>query len=180
MTRYLSLNQQGIIYAVKVLTGLLFVWFSLTAFGLEDPYWAVVSLIVTVEPDYTVARKTFHARIVNTLVGSVIAMLALTFVGHGIGALVLATTAATLMVLSFKGYPTNWRLAPITVVILMAAAAKGSTVNEELHLSLLRATEVLYGSATALVFSWIYRRAMLHWTHDKDDDEESAPDRAAP
>jgi hypothetical protein len=62
----------------------------------------------------------------------------------------------------------------------MAAAAKGSSVNEELHLSLLRATEVLYGSATALVFSWIYRRALLHWTHDKDDDEESDTNRATP
>ena len=53
-------------------------------------------------------------------------------------------------------------------------------MNEELHLSLLRATEVLYGSATALVFSWVYRRALLHWTHDEDDDEETAPDRTAP
>ena len=56
MTRYLSLNPQAVIYAVKVLTGLVFVWFSLMAFGLEDLYWAVVSLIVTVEPVYAVAR----------------------------------------------------------------------------------------------------------------------------
>ncbi|MDB5827532.1 MAG: fusaric acid resistance protein FusB / fusaric acid resistance protein FusC [Variovorax sp.] len=158
MPHFIAPNRQGLVYAVKILTGLLFVWFSLTALGLEEPYWAVVSLIVTVEPDYTVARKTFTARTINTAVGSVIAMLTLLFVGHGVWAMVMATTAATLIVLSLRGYPTNWRLAPITVVVLMAAAAKGSTVHEELHLSLLRCAEVLYGSAIALIFSWLYRR----------------------
>ena len=42
----LFLRENAIVYIVKLLTGSLIVWYGLRTFGIVQPYWAMISLIV--------------------------------------------------------------------------------------------------------------------------------------
>ena len=157
---FISPRKHALVYIVKILTGTLVSWFGLRAIGIAEPYWAVISVIIVTEPDVSVARANFRARLINTLSGSVIAVLALVLLGGTFWAMLTALIAAVLLAMLWSGYPSNWRLGPITVVILMSAAIQGQGPQQELHLALLRVAEVLAGSAVALLQAWVYSRLL--------------------
>jgi uncharacterized membrane protein YccC len=152
----LSPNKNALLYTVKILTGSLIVWFGLRQLGIPEPYWALISLITVTEPDVIQARQNFKARTINTFTGAVISCLILTLVGSGLLAMLIAVTLAVMAAMMVHNYPSNWRLAPTTVVVLMAAAANGSEFHEELDFALLRVVEVLAGSTVALLQSLLY------------------------
>lgn len=97
-------------------------------------------------------------RVINTACGSAAAGLALIFFGVGLVAILAAVAAAILVAMVFERYPANWRLGPATVVIVMAAAASGKGLEQELELSLLRQGEMFAFSAIALLGSSLYSR----------------------
>lgn len=158
----LSPNKNALLYTIKILTGSVILWFGLRFAGIQEPYWALISLITVTEPDLTQARLNFKARTINTLTGTVIACLVLVLIGSNILALLIAIALAVLAAMMVQNYPSNWRLAPTTVVVLMAAAANGSEFHEELDYALLRVAEVLAGSTVALLqtsaYVWIISR----------------------
>lgn len=161
---FISPRQHALVYIVKILTGTLVSWFGLRAVGIAEPYWAVISVIIVTEPDFSVARANFRARLINTFSGSVIACLALVLLGGTFWAMVAALITAVLVAMLWSGYPSNWRLGPITVVILMSAALQGQGPQQELHLALLRVAEVLAGSAVALLQALVYSRLLAERT----------------
>lgn len=154
----LSPNKNALIYTVKILTGSVILWFGLSYAGIEQPYWALISLITVTEPDVTQARLNFKARMINTFTGTVIAIAVLLLIGSGLEALLVAVTLAVLAAFMVHNYPANWRLAPTTVVVLMSAAANGSEFHEELDYAMLRVAEVLAGSTVALLQALVYVR----------------------
>ncbi len=161
---FISPRQHALVYIVKILTGTLVSWFGLRAVGIAEPYWAVISVIIVTEPDFSVARANFRARLINTFSGSVIAVLALVLLGGTFWAMVAALITAVLVAMLWSGYPSNWRLGPITVVILMSAALQGQGPQQELNLALLRVAEVLAGSAVALLQALVYSRLLAERT----------------
>lgn len=154
----LSPNKNALVYTIKILMGSVILWFGLTALGIAEPYWALISLITVTEPDVTQARLNFKARMINTFTGTLIAVVVLVLVGSGLVALLVAVTLAVLAALMVHNYPANWRLAPTTVVVLMSAAANGNEFHEELDYALLRVAEVLAGSVVALLQALVYVR----------------------
>lgn len=154
-------RQNALVYIVKILSGTLISWFGLRAVGIAEPYWAVISVIIVTEPDFALARANFRARLINTLSGSAIAFLTLVVLGGTFWAMLTALIAAVLVAMLWSGYPSNWRLGPITVVILMSAALQGQGPKQELNLALLRVAEVLAGSAVALLQALIYSRLLM-------------------
>ena len=154
----LSPNKNALVYTIKILMGSVILWFGLTALGIAEPYWALISLITVTEPDVTQARLNFKARKINTFTGTLIAVVVLVLVGSGLVALLVAVTLAVLAALMVHNYPANWRLAPTTVVVLMSAAANGNEFHEELDYALLRVAEVLAGSVVALLQALVYVR----------------------
>lgn len=70
--------------------------------------------------------------------------------------MLIALTTAVLVAMLWQNYPSNWRLGPATVVILMSAAFAGGGLHEELHLALLRVSEVIAGSTVALLQTVVY------------------------
>lgn len=157
---FISPRKNALVYIVKILTGTLLAWFGMRALGVAEPYWAVISVIIVTEPDFSVARANFRARLINTFSGSVIALAALALMGGTFWAMLTALIAAVLLAMLWSGYPSNWRLGPITVVILMSAAIQGQGPRQELHLALLRVAEVLAGSAVALLQALVYSRLL--------------------
>jgi uncharacterized membrane protein YccC len=161
----LSPNKNALIYTVKILTGSVILWFGLRALGIEQPYWALISLITVTEPDLTQARLNFKARMINTFTGTVIAVVVLVLMGSGLEALLVAVTVAVLAAFIVHNYPANWRLAPTTVVVLMSAAANGSEFHEELDYAMLRVAEVLAGSVVALLQALMYVRIVSRFVN---------------
>jgi uncharacterized membrane protein YccC len=157
-----SLRENALIYMVKLITGSLIVWYGLRAAGIGEPIWALISLIVVTEPDLGLAKRNFRARVINTINGTAVAGLTLLIFGATFLAMLAAMTVATLLAMSIENYPNNWRLAPNTTVVLMAAALAGTGFSEEIRLALYRVLEVMTGSTVALlqtlVYAWLVRR----------------------
>jgi len=153
---FINPRKNALVYLIKILSGSLILWYGLRACGLPEPYWAMISLIIVTEPDMIVAKANFRARLINTISGAIIACLCLVIFGATFLSLLIALTTAVLVAMLWQNYPSNWRLGPATVVILMSAAFAGGGLHEELHLALLRVSEVIAGSTVALLQTVIY------------------------
>jgi uncharacterized membrane protein YccC len=165
--QFISPRKNALVYLIKILSGSFIAWYGLRAMGLQEPYWAMISLIIVTEPDVTLAKANFRARLINTLNGCVVACLALVLFGPGFLSMLLALAISVLVALLLHNYPANWRLGPATVVILMSAAIDGKGLHQELQYALPRVGEVIAGSSIALLQSLAYsyalkRLGMLH------------------
>ncbi len=159
----LTLRDNALLYVVKLLTGSMIVWYGLRAVGIPEPYWAMISLIVVSEPDVTVAKKNVLARLINTANGAVVACLALFAFGASFFSMMVAMTVAVLIAMMWQNYPANWRLAPNTAVILMAARAQRNGLPEEVALAMFRVLEVITGSSVALLQTVVYAYLVGRW-----------------
>ncbi|EJN08809.1 FUSC family protein [Herbaspirillum sp. YR522] len=159
---FINPRKNALAYLVKILSGCLILWFGLRAVGIAEPYWAMISLIIVTEPDMTMAKANFRARVINTLSGCIVSCIALVIFGPTFLAMLVALTAAVIVAMLLQNYPSNWRLGPATVVILLSAAFTGNGLGEELHLALMRVGEVIIGSTVALlqtvVYIWLINR----------------------
>jgi len=159
----LSLRDNALLYVSKLLTGSIIVWYGLRAVGIAEPIWALISLIVVTEPDVRIAKTNFRARVINTINGAIVACLALVVFGANFLAMLVAMTVSVLIAMSLQNYPPNWRLAPNTTVVLMAAALTGSGLSEEMRLAMYRVAEVLTGSTVALLQTLVYGYFLRKW-----------------
>lgn len=153
---FITPRKNALVYIIKILSGSLILWYGLRACGLPEPYWAMISLIIVTEPDMTVAKANFRARLINTVSGCLIACACLVIFGANFFSMLIALTLAVVVAMLWQNYPSNWRLGPATVVILMSAAFAGGGLHEELHLALLRVSEVIAGSTVALLQTVVY------------------------
>jgi uncharacterized membrane protein YccC len=103
-----------------------------------------------------IARADFKARLINTLTGCLVACISLVIFGATFRAMLIAMIVTVAIAMLLQNYPSNWRLGPITVVILLSAAFLGTGINEELHLAFLRVSEVIIGSIVALLQGAVY------------------------
>lgn len=169
---FISPKKNALVYIIKILCGSLILWYTLPMLGFEEPYWAMISLIIVTEPDMNLARANFKARMINTISGCVLACISLLLFGPTFHAMLIAMVATIAIAMLWQNYPSNWRLGPITVVILMSAAFSGSGVNEELHLAFLRVAEVVIGSIVALLQGLVYMQ-IQKWQERKADAQTS-------
>ena len=153
---FINPRKNALAYMVKILSGCLILWYGLRAHGIEEPYWAMISLIIVTEPDMTVAKANFRARLINTISGCIVSCIALVIFGPTFLAMLVALTAAVVVAMLLQNYPSNWRLGPATVVILLSAAFTGNGLSQELHLALMRVGEVIVGSTVALLQTVVY------------------------
>jgi len=153
---FINPRKNALAYLVKILSGCLILWYGLRALGIEEPYWAIFSLIIVTEPDMTVAKANFRARLINTISGCIVSCIALVIFGPTFLAMLVALTAAVVVAMLLQNYPSNWRLGPATVVILLSAAFTGNGLSQELNLALMRVGEVIIGSTVALLQTVIY------------------------
>lgn len=159
----ITLRENALLYVIKLITGSMIVWYGLRTVGVTQPYWAMISLIVVTEPDVKVARNNVRARLINTANGAVVACIALFAFGASFFSMMVAMTIAVIIAMSWQNYPSNWRLAPNTAVILMAAALNGNGLPEEVKLAMYRVLEVVTGSLVALMQTVLYGYFIGRW-----------------
>lgn len=148
------------LYASKALLGSLLCWTLLREAGLENPFWAVITVILVSDPDLSIARGLAFARAVNTLLGCTVGLITMLAFGYAPLAAIAAAALTVLIATSIGNYPSNWRLAPVTVIILMDAGRLATSHVEEIQFALLRATEIGVGCIVALVLAVFYTRAL--------------------
>ena len=112
----------GLHYAVRICVGTALLWFLLRWAGDINPIWAVISLIVVIEPRVPNAWLSFLSRTVNTVIGCVVGLLFLLSPGPESWVLAGAATTAVLVCTYVIRTPLSWRIAPITAVLVIASA----------------------------------------------------------
>jgi len=133
------------------------VWFSLDFFHDSKKIWALISVIVVSDPNFNAVRENAKSRLVNTLVGCMVGLLFVYLFGAGFASCMVAIAISVLISTSFKNYPSSWKLAPVTVVVIMMPPLSGNeTLNDAMHIALNRTGEVLYGSLVAFLLGLLY------------------------
>lgn len=145
----------GFQYAVRILIGCLIVWFVLDRTNHHNPLWAVISIITVTEPDLSAALMAFNSRIVNTFIGCAVGLGFLYLLGPSFGSIFLGIVASVLICTQLIRVPGSWRVAPVTVAIVMAPSVLGGSRAVGLAAAIDRAEEVLLGSGVALLITFV-------------------------
>jgi uncharacterized membrane protein YccC len=154
---YFSPNKNAFAYAVRILLGLLIVWYTLDFFHDAKKVWALISVIVVMDPDFNTVRTTMISRILNTIMGCVLGLAFIYFAGVHTWSILAAVVASVVISTSFRNYPSSWKLAPTTVlIVMMPALAENSGIKDALTIATNRTAEVLFGSMVAFLIGWIF------------------------
>jgi uncharacterized membrane protein YccC len=164
---YFSLKTKSISFALRIMIGCAIVWWSLYAINDKSKVWALISVIIVSDPDFVIVRSNTISRLINTTVGCILGLLCLYIIGVNVWSLMTGIVLSVLISTSFKNYPTSWKLAPTTVVIIIAPSIFSDTLlKDSLVFALTRTAEVLYGSLVALGLGFLYLK-IHQWTEKK-------------
>jgi uncharacterized membrane protein YccC len=146
---------EGFEYAVRILLGCSLVWYTLHHTHLHSPLWALISVITVTEPKLHAAWRAFLSRILNTVVGAATGMLVLYMVGPGFGEILFAIMVSILICTHLIKVPGSWRLAPVTVAIVMTTSVLVASRAAGNSTAIDRTEEVLIGSLAALLITLV-------------------------
>jgi uncharacterized membrane protein YccC len=145
----------GLHYAVRIFMGTALLWFLLRWAGNANPIWAVISLIVVMEPKVSGAWLAFLSRTANTVIGCAAGLLFL-LLDRNADWILPAAVAVTVLVCTYLvRLPLSWRIAPVTAALVIASDMADPTPWGGLEIALRRTGEVLLGSAAALLVTWL-------------------------
>lgn len=146
----LAITTKSLIYAMNIFLGTTVCWYSLVFLGVRNPIWATITVILVSDPDLRATVNLARIRSTNTAVGCVISLISLALFGYTPWGSFLTVGATILLVMSIRNYPANWRLAPVTVAIIMDAARQATTYHDAVFLAVVRAAEIGAGCLVAL------------------------------
>ena len=156
---FFQLTRNGISYASRILLGCLIVWWTLSYVKDIHKVWALISVIVVTDTNRDALHTAIISRIINTAMGCVIALALLYAFGAHAWVLMTAITLSVLVSTSFRNYPSSWKLAPATVIlVVLPSMLENTNWRGSMEIALFRTGEVLYGSLIAfllgIIFPW--------------------------
>lgn len=122
--------------------------------GTGNPVWAVTAFVLAYDPDMKTALASGMNRLVQNLVGAVLAVMAILLFDTHRWALPVALAVSVLycgFVLKFKD---GWRALMVTVALIIGSALLEP--HTEFQIALMRAVEVATGGFLAVLLSWPY------------------------
>jgi uncharacterized membrane protein YccC len=144
----------GLRYATRMLISGVIVWLILSAGMHADPLWGLISAVVVTEVKVESAWNAFISRLLNTVIGCVVAMAFLKVGGASEWSVLAAMAVATVISSDLVKVPISWRIAPITAAIVMFPAYASHSAHAGLAAAMQRTMEVIIGSAVAVGVSW--------------------------
>ncbi|MGL5892350.1 MAG: FUSC family protein [Bacteroidia bacterium] len=157
MKQAFQLKIPALLYAARILLGCLITWWSLFYLTDTKKIWAIISVIIVSEPDFTSIRQSMVSRIINTVTGCVLGLIFIAVFGLNFWSMIGAVGASAITATTFPNYPSSWKLAPVTVIIIMMPVLPdGYNWDDSLLTALMRTGEVLYGSFVAFVLGWLF------------------------
>jgi uncharacterized membrane protein YccC len=164
--KYFSLNTKAFSFAFRIMLGCAIAWWTLYAMNDKSKIWALISVIIVSDPDFTIVRTNTVSRVVNTTMGCILGLLCLYLMGVNVWSLMVGIIISVLVGTSFKNYPTSWKLGPTTVVIIIAPSIFAeANLHDAMMIAFTRTAEVLYGSLIALSLGFAYFK--LHQLMEK-------------
>ncbi len=151
-----SRSSAGLHYAVRILMGWLALWLILQVLFQQNPLWAVTSMVAVTEPQIGTARAAFWGRVVNTTIGGVVGLVCLVIGGPRDWTLAVALVVTVLASAYVIRVPSNWKLAPITAALVIAASLTTHSRTSGEIAGIRRLSEVLLGSAMALLITYVF------------------------
>jgi uncharacterized membrane protein YccC len=145
----------GLQYAVRILIGCVIVLFVLQRIHHSNPLWALISVIIVTEPELSAAFLAFKSRLANTLIGCAVGLSFLYLLGPSHWSILLGIIVSVILCTHFIRVPGSWRVAPVTVAVLMTPSVLGGGRAAGLVVAIDRTEEVLLGSAVALLITYI-------------------------
>jgi uncharacterized membrane protein YccC len=145
----------GLQYAVRIFIGCVLVWFVLNRTNRHNALWALISVITVTEPERSAAFLAFNSRVANTLIGCAVGLLVLYLLGPSFWSILLGIIVSVFICTSMIHVPGSWRVAPVTVAIVMTTSVIGGIPSAGLPAAIERTEEVLLGSAAALLTTYV-------------------------
>ena len=153
------MTRNSLLYVFRIILGCLISWYALMLLHIDKREWALISVIIVSEPDFNNLRNNTVSRVINTLAGCAIGLLFIFLTGITFLSMMLAVGASVLISTSFPKYPSAWKLAPVTVVIVMVPSVLAHAgLHDSLITALTRAGEVLVGCVVAFLLGLIFHR----------------------
>jgi len=155
-------RMSGLRYATRMLISGVIVWLILAGMLKVDPLWGLISSVVVTEVKAASAWNAFISRLLNTLIGCVVALGFLKFAGSSEWSVLAAMAVSTIVSSDLVKVPISWRIAPITAAIVMLPAYASHSAHSGLTAALQRVGEVVIGSAVAVAVSYA-TSGLLRW-----------------
>ncbi len=121
-----------------------------------DPMWAIISFVLVYDPDVQSARKAGLSRLALTVLGSVVAMAAVSTFGLQKWVLPLSLALTALICSTFLRSRAGWRVVLVTVALIVGSSLLQPTIGP--YIAVTRSIEVTGGSLLAIVFSTLAAR----------------------
>src|SRR5689334_983770 len=102
--RFFSIKSKEISFALRIVIGCAIVWFTLDFFHDAKKIWALISVIVVSDPNFSTVRENAKSRLINTLVGCVVGLVFVYFFGTSFVSLICAVAVSVLISTSFRNY----------------------------------------------------------------------------
>jgi uncharacterized membrane protein YccC len=147
-------RMSGLRYATRMLISGLIVWLILAVMWKTDPLWGLISSVVVTEVKVQSAWNAFVSRLLNTLIGSVVALTFLKLAGASEWSVLAAMAVSTIVSSDLIKVPISWRISPITAAIVMLPAYASHSAHAGLTAAFQRVGEVMVGSAVAVAVSY--------------------------
>lgn len=152
------ISHKSFVYASKIFLASMICWYGLILAGIENPIWAVITVMVVSDPNLSTTFGLAKVRVINTLVGCAIGLSSILLFGYSPFNMIVSAAITVLVVNMISRYPVNWRLAPVTVIILMDAGRLAQTHEEEFHYVMMRVMEIGIGCIVALSLAGLYTK----------------------
>jgi uncharacterized membrane protein YccC len=151
--RFVNDDMRGIHYAVSMFIATTILWILVEEYGDANPIWAISSMVATSDPQLKQALSTFQGRIINTLLGCAVGLLAVAL-GRTDWQLPIAMAVTVLLSSYAVRIPTMWRQAPVTAAIVIAGALEHHDKVTGMEQGLRRVGEVLFGCLVGISVAW--------------------------
>lgn len=146
----------GLELSLRILIGAAIVWLIAERIAHHDPLWGMISVVIVSDTELNAALTAFRGRVLNTLTGCAIGLLALYVIGPQSWSILVAMSVAVLVSSNFALTVTVWRIAPVTVAIVMTPGLLLSSRTTGTPIALMRTVWVLVGSAVAVVVALLF------------------------
>jgi uncharacterized membrane protein YccC len=155
LDRFFRSDWAGLHFSANIFVATTVLWIILRKFAGLNPIWAISSMIAASDPVVKTAMKTFHGRMVNSLLGCAVGMLVLVVGGPNEWKLPIALAAAAFVSAYVVRVQVMFRQAPITAAIIIASGLEKHTKLSGVELGARRVAEVLLGCVVGVAVSWI-------------------------
>jgi len=157
LDRFRHDDVRGLHYAVSIFIATTLLWVLMNKVAHSSAIWAVSSMVATSDPHMKEAVSTFRGRILNTVLGCAIGLLAVAL-GHTDWRLPFSMALTVLLSIYVVRVQAMWRQAPITAAIVIAGSLEHHDRLTGMQQGVMRVGQVIIGCLVGIVVAWALSR----------------------